>query len=88
VWVNPPYGREIDKWVSKGKEYAHTFGRGTVVMLLPGRIDTKWFHHYIWDGQSCALGGRQNLRGISIPAVSSSNDELGGSWSIISRIKE
>jgi len=48
VWINPPYGREIEKWVAKGKAHA-TAGKGTVVMLLPGRIDTRWFHRYIWD---------------------------------------
>ena len=45
VWVNPPFGREIDKWVKK----AHReWKRGcTVVMLIPARTDTRWFHKYI-----------------------------------------
>ena len=41
-WCNPPYGREIGKWVKKACESA-----ATVVMLLPARTDTKWFHDYI-----------------------------------------
>lgn len=42
VWCNPPYGREIGKWVKKCAEY-----RGLSVMLIPARTDTKWFHEYI-----------------------------------------
>ena len=46
VWCNPPYGRQISKWVKKAHESA---GNGTtVVMLLPARTDTKWFHDYIY----------------------------------------
>lgn len=46
-WCNPPYGKTIGKWVQKAYE---TFaGGGTVVMLLPARTDTKWFHEYIYN---------------------------------------
>jgi len=44
VWCNPPYGRDISKWVKKASE---TTG-GVVVMLLPARTDTKYFHDYIY----------------------------------------
>jgi len=43
VWMNPPYGREIGKWVAK----AATGGAEICVCLLPARTDTKWFHTYI-----------------------------------------
>ena len=43
AWCNPPYGRQIGKWVKK----AHDSGC-TVVMLLPARTDTAWFHDYIY----------------------------------------
>ncbi len=46
-WCNPPYGREIGKWVEKAY-IASTCG-ATVVMLLPARTDTKWFHDYIYN---------------------------------------
>ena len=46
-WCNPPYGREIGKWVEKSY-IASTWG-ATVVMLLPARTDTKWFHEYIYN---------------------------------------
>lgn len=41
-WCNPPYGRQVGKWVKKAAE-----SDATVVMLLPARTDTKWFHDYI-----------------------------------------
>lgn len=43
VWCNPPYGREIGKWVKKASEARG----GLVVMLIPARTDTKWFHDHI-----------------------------------------
>ena len=45
-WCNPPYGREIGKWV-RGALFA-SVSVYTVVMLLPARTDTKWFHDYIY----------------------------------------
>lgn len=47
TFCNPPYGRTITpKWVRHGYEVAKCCG--TVVMLLPARTDTKWFHKYIY----------------------------------------
>lgn len=46
VWCNPPYGREIGKWVHAAKQEHMTNGT-TIVMLLPARTDTKWFHEDI-----------------------------------------
>lgn len=46
VWCNPPYGREIGRWVEKG--YSSAQNGCTVVMLLPARTDTKWFHDYCY----------------------------------------
>ena len=45
VFCNPPYGREIGKWVKKAYE---SRGSKPIVMLLPERTDTKWFHNYIY----------------------------------------
>jgi len=41
-WMNPPYGREISRWVKKASE-----ADAPVIALLPARTDTKWFHQYI-----------------------------------------
>ena len=45
-WCNPPYGRGIGQWVRRA--LFASFGGATVVMLLPARTDTKWFHDYIY----------------------------------------
>lgn len=43
-FVNPPYGRELPKWVQKSYE---EWQKGkTVVMLIPSRTDTRWWHDY------------------------------------------
>lgn len=47
VYCNPPYGRQIGKWVRKAYEEAQKPGT-TVVLLVPARTDTKWFHDYIY----------------------------------------
>ncbi len=47
VYVNPPYGREIGKWVEKAYRTNQEHGN-LVVMLLPARTDTKWFHDFIY----------------------------------------
>ncbi len=41
-FCNPPYGREIGKWIEKA---ATSFA--TTVMLLPARTDTRWFHEWV-----------------------------------------
>ena len=45
VFMNPPYGRQIGKWVEKGA----TGGAAVVVCLLPARTDTRWFHDHIYQ---------------------------------------
>ena len=45
-WCNPPYGRDIGKWVRRA--LFASVGGATVVMLLPARTDTRWFHDYIY----------------------------------------
>lgn len=48
MFCNPPYGREITKWVRKAYEEAHKKDT-LVVMLVPARTDTKWFHDYVYN---------------------------------------
>ena len=46
VFCNPPYGKAIKDWVRK----AYIEGckpNTTVVMLIPARTDTQYFHDYI-----------------------------------------
>ena len=45
VFCNPPYGRELPKWVKKCYDESR---HATVVMLIPARTDTSYFHDYIY----------------------------------------
>lgn len=45
VWCNPPYGRSISKWVEKG--WSEAQNGATVVMLIPARTDTAYWHDYV-----------------------------------------
>ena len=47
VFCNPPYGKELPKWVEKcyNEHIEHNI---TVVMLIPARTDTSYFHDYIY----------------------------------------
>lgn len=47
VFCNPPYGREISKWVRKCSEESKK-PNTLCVMLIPARTDTSYFHDYIY----------------------------------------
>ena len=47
VFCNPPYGREIPKWITKADQEAKS--GATVVLLIPARTDTRYFHDYIYN---------------------------------------
>jgi site-specific DNA-methyltransferase (adenine-specific) len=48
VFCNPPYGRKISAWVEKC--YRESRKRNTkVVMLIPARTDTVYFHRFIYE---------------------------------------
>lgn len=46
VFCNPPYGRELAEWVKKAYEEGQKPGT-TVILLIPSRTDTRFFHDYI-----------------------------------------
>ena len=52
-WMNPPYGREIGRWVRKA--YEESQKGATVVCLLPARTDTAWWHDYVIEHASVAF---------------------------------
>ena len=47
VFCNPPYGRAIPSWVRKCYEESRKPDT-LVVMLIPARTDTAYFHDYIY----------------------------------------
>src|SRR5260370_41045589 len=60
-WMNPPYGREIGKWVMKA--YESSLLVSMVVCLLPARTDTSWWHNYCMKGEIRFIRGRLKFGG-------------------------
>ncbi len=47
VWLNPPYGRGMDRWMRKAYEEAQ---QGCIVVcLVSARTDTRWWHDWVHD---------------------------------------
>ncbi len=55
-WMNPPYGREIGKWMRKAWESSRA--GATVVCLVPARPGSAWWHDYAAQGDVRFLRGR------------------------------
>ena len=55
VFMNPPYGREIGKWIKKAHEESDN---ATVVCLIPSRTDTAYWHDYVMKGVIRFIRGR------------------------------
>jgi len=64
VFMNPPYGRQIGKWVKKAFEERGNDGKTTIVCLIPSRTCTAYWHDYI-EGFAHVrfIRGRLNFRG-------------------------
>lgn len=60
-WMNPPYGREIIKWMEKA--YKSSLNGATIVCLVPARTDTKWWHEYAIKGEVEFIRGRLKFGG-------------------------
>jgi hypothetical protein len=41
IWLNPPYGKGIDKWLEK------MLNHNNGIALVPSRTDTLWFHTFV-----------------------------------------
>ena len=57
VFMNPPYGRQIGKWIRKAYEESQ-LNATVVVCLIPSRTDTAWWHDYVMRGDIRFLRGR------------------------------
>lgn len=62
-WMNPPYGRDIKRWVRKA--YVSSQQGCVVVCLLPARTDTAWWHDYCMHGHIEFLRGRLKFVGAN-----------------------
>ena len=59
VWMNPPYGHDIEKWILKAFEESQK--GATVVCLVPARTETSWWHDYCLKGEIRFIRGRINF---------------------------
>lgn len=47
-WMNPPYGREIARWLQHACRETYDLGNASqVIALLPARTDTSWWHDFV-----------------------------------------
>jgi site-specific DNA-methyltransferase (adenine-specific) len=66
VWCNPPYGRSIGDWTSKAS--AEASRAAFIVMLVPARTDTRWWHDAIGSARVEYLRGRLRFKGAPASA--------------------
>ena len=68
VFMNPPYGREIKRWIKKA--YEESLNGATVVCLIPSRTDTAYWHNYIFGKADDIrfIKGRLKFGGSKNPA--------------------
>lgn len=63
VFCNPPYGSEIKHWVEKCSMEGQK-PNTIVVMLIPARTDTKYFHEFIYHKAEIRfIKGRLKFKG-------------------------
>lgn len=69
VFCNPPYGRDLKRWVKKSYDEVYNGRCPLVVMLIPARTDTKWFHDYVYhQAEVRFIKGRLRFSGADQPA--------------------
>ena len=66
VFCNPPYGTQIQKWVRKS--YFEAQKGAVVVMLIPSRTDTRWWHEFVSQGEVRFIKGRLKFQGAQYNA--------------------
>lgn len=67
-WINPPFDRNLQKWVRKAHKESQING-GTKVLLIPVRSNTKWWAETMPDAEIRFINGEVNF-----------NDEKRGLW--------
>lgn len=48
VFCNPPYGRQLGKWLAKAWQEHQRDPNRVIVFLIPARTDTSYWHDYIF----------------------------------------
>lgn len=67
-WCNPPYGKAIGRWLHKA--WQASLQGATVVLLVPARVDTRWWHEYVkpYAAEITFLRGRLRFGNCIHPA--------------------
>ena len=73
VFINPPYGREIKKWIKKAYEEGLK-PNTTVVCLIPSRTDTSWWWDYVTKGEIIFVRGRIKFINKTLPSYKEGED--------------
>ncbi len=47
VFVNPPYGRQLGRWVAKARIEVQEGRAVNATALIPARTDTRWWHDHV-----------------------------------------
>ena len=68
VWMNPPYGRVIGKWVKKAYEETKYGDVDIAVCLVPARTCSAWWHDYCMKGEIWFIRHRLRFGGSKINA--------------------
>ena len=63
-WMNPPYGREQIKWITKARN-SYIENNSTIICLIPARPDTKVWQEIIFPNAIavCFIKGRLKFGG-------------------------
>jgi phage N-6-adenine-methyltransferase len=61
VFVNPPYGRGLAAWVAKARREFEEGRAGPVVLLIPSRTETSYWHEHV-AGKAAVYFLRGRLR--------------------------
>lgn len=67
-WMNPPFTKDLKKWVIKAKAESHKHNV-IVVCLIPVRSNTVWWKNVCLDSEIRFINGEVNF-----------NDEIRGLW--------
>ena len=61
IFLNPPYGKDMKRWMSKADMESR--GGGLVVCLLPSRTDTAWWWDHCMHHEIRFIRGRLKFGG-------------------------
>ena len=98
VFVNPPYGRGLARWVEKARLEVEEKRAKMVMALLPARPDTSYWHEHVVGraevyfirgrlrfsdgGQSAPFPSALAIWGASEEALRSLDESLPGAWRV------